>query len=71
MKIQVKVKTKAKNNKIEKKDNLYYISVKQTPINQKANKEIEKIIAKYFNKRISQVNIVSGIRSKNKIIEIF
>lgn len=71
MKIFVKVKTKAKIKKIIKADESHYIiSINSPPEKGKANKEIIKTVAKYFDTTISRVSIISGEKSKEKIIEI-
>lgn len=71
MKIFLKAKTKAKEKKLIKIDETHYsISINSLPEKGKANKEIIKTLAKYFDIRISKINIVSGEKSKNKIIEI-
>lgn len=71
MKIFLKVKTKAKIKKLIKIDETHYIiSISSPPENGKANKEIIKTLAKYFDTSISRINIISGEKSKEKIIEI-
>ena len=71
MKIFVKVKFENRKNKIEKIDEEnYIIFVKAEPEKGKANKKIIRTIAKHFKKDISDVKIISGLKSKKKIIEI-
>lgn len=71
MKIFLKVKTKAKVKKLIKIDETHYvISVSSPPEKGKANKEITKTLAKHFCTSISRINIISGEKSKEKIIEI-
>ncbi|PIP63869.1 hypothetical protein COY12_01140 [Candidatus Roizmanbacteria bacterium CG_4_10_14_0_2_um_filter_33_96] len=71
MKIFVRVKTKAKIKKLIKIDEAHYsISINSLPEKGKANKEIVKTLAKYFSTTISKINIISGEKSKEKIIEI-
>jgi len=71
MKIFVKVKTKAKVKKLISIDETHFvISISSPPEKGKANKEIVKTLAKYFYTSISKINIVSGEKSKEKIIEI-
>lgn len=71
MKIFVKVKTKAKIKKLTKIDETHYaISINFPPEKGKANKEIIKNLAKYFDTIISKIKIVSGEKSKEKIIEV-
>ncbi|OGG14746.1 hypothetical protein A2773_03980 [Candidatus Gottesmanbacteria bacterium RIFCSPHIGHO2_01_FULL_39_10] len=71
MKVFVYVKTNAKESKVEKIDNTTYkISVKSPPIDGKANKEVEEVLADYLKLPKSKVYIVSGFKSKSKVVEI-
>ena len=71
MKINVKAKPSAKEEKVEKIDEQNYIvSVKEPPIKGKANEAIKNALAVYFKTGSSRVKIVSGYSSRNKIIEI-
>lgn len=71
MKIFVKAKPSAKEEKVEKVDDLnYVISVKEPPVKGKANEAIRNALAVYFKTGSSRVKIVAGQTSRNKIIEI-
>ncbi|MCF7834268.1 MAG: DUF167 domain-containing protein [Candidatus Pacebacteria bacterium] len=86
MLIKIKVKTRAKTNKIEKvqdtENNLhkstpqdkdieeYLVSVKALPVKNKANEEIFKILSKYFKVPKSNIKILRGEKNKQKTIEI-
>ena len=71
MKYFIKVKTHAKEEKVEKiSGSSLKISVKELPINNSANEEVIEILSKYFKVAKSQINIIKGLKSKNKIIEI-
>ena len=71
MKISVKVKLRSKEEKIEKiDDNNFMVWTKDLPTKGGANAAIIKILADYFNIPTSNVNIVSGHKSKQKRIEI-
>jgi len=52
------------------KENKITIGIKSKPINGEANKEIIKKIAKHFGISTSLVQIKSGHKSKQKIIQI-
>jgi len=70
MKIKIIVKTKAKSSEIkgfDEEKQAYIVNIKSQPIEGKANKEIIKLFHKKYKK---QVRIVSGFKSKEKIIEI-
>jgi len=71
MKIFVKAKPNAREEKVEKIDEQNYIvSVKEPPIQGKANNAIRNALAVYFKVGSSQVKIVAGYTSRQKIIEI-
>jgi hypothetical protein len=68
MKVNISVKTNSKENKVEKMDNSKYkVFLKSLPIENKANKELIKTLKKYFK---SDVKILKGLTSKNKLVEI-
>lgn len=71
MKISVRVKPKSKEEKIEKTDNGYTVYIKEQPIENRANIALIKLLSKYFNVPKSKINILAGIKSRNKIIEIY
>jgi len=71
MKISIKAKPKAREDSIEKIDeNNFIVSVKELPIQGRANRAIIGILAEYFNITPSSIRIVSGHNSRHKIIEI-
>lgn len=71
MKIFVKAKPNAKEEKVEMSDEQNYIvSVKEPPVKGKANNAIRNALAVYFKTGTSCVRIISGHTSRNKIIEI-
>jgi len=71
MKIFVKAKPRAMENKIEKiDDSNFIVSVKEAPVQGKANEAIIESLAEYFNVAKSDIEIIRGHKSKEKIIEI-
>jgi len=71
MKIFVKVKPKAKEEKVEKIDDINFkVFVKQLPEKGRANRAVIKALANYFNTSQSNIQIISGSNSRLKIIEI-
>ena len=78
MKIFVKAKPSAKIESVrsigglfEKKDAPHFIvSVKEPPTDGKANRAIEKALAKYFKVPPSRVRIIFGHASRSKVVEI-
>lgn len=71
MKIFIKAKPSAKEAGVEKlNDDNFIVSVKEPPVKGMANAAIIEILAEYFKVLPSQIKIISGYTSKNKIIEI-
>lgn len=70
MKIFIKAKPNSSENKVEKIDDQnFVVSVKDPPIQGRANRAIVEILSEYFH--TSNVRIVSGQISRNKVIEVF
>jgi len=71
MKIFVKAKPNSKENKVEKIDDQHFtISVKEPPVDNKANLAIMGLLSEYFNVSISNVRLITGRTTKNKVFEI-
>lgn len=72
MKIQVKVKTGARENCVsfDEGSNIYVVSVKARPIEGKANAAVTKLLAEHFKVPKSQIHLKTGQKSKIKIFEI-
>ncbi|MEW6409974.1 MAG: DUF167 domain-containing protein [Nitrospirota bacterium] len=70
MKLSITVKPKSKQEKIEKTVNGYIIYVKEQPIENKANRAVIELLSEYFGVSKSQITILSGMKSKQKIVEI-
>ncbi|MBA4320746.1 MAG: hypothetical protein C0412_20335 [Flavobacterium sp.] len=81
MRIFVKAKPKAKEEKIEKIDSLvskfrrggemsFIVAIKEPPEKGKANQAVIKKLAEYFKVPQSRIVLISGFSSKNKIFEI-
>lgn len=72
MKIYVKTKPNAKEEKVEKiSDTDFVVGVREAPIKGRANRAVVKALANYFSISSSQIQILAGHTSKQKIIEIF
>jgi len=72
MKIFLKVKLKASQAKVVKIDKTHYqVYVTQPPEKGKANKQIIKLLADYFNVSLSKINIIAGEKGREKVVEIF
>lgn len=71
MKIFVQVKTGSKVDKVEQiDDENYKIWVKVPPVEGKANSALVKALASYFKVPKSNIEILSGFKSKKKIVEV-
>ena len=69
-KFKVIVRTKSTDNEIvgyDEAKKAYKINLKAKPVECKANKELIKFLSKELKKK---VRIISGFRSKEKILEI-
>lgn len=71
MKISVIVHPNSKKEAVEKDllDNLH-VYVNQPPLEGKANKAVISALADYFKITKSNVNLISGAKSKYKLFEI-
>jgi len=70
MKIQVKVKPGSKTEELSREGYSFIVKVKEPPKEGKANQAVIKLLAEHFGVPQSQVRILSGFRSKNKVIEV-
>ena len=76
MKINVHITPNAKKSEVMGNDcNLFgeetlRVKVSAPPVDGKANKELFNILSKHFDVSKSKISIVSGEKSRNKIIEI-
>ncbi|KKP33235.1 MAG: hypothetical protein A2312_00890 [Candidatus Staskawiczbacteria bacterium RIFOXYB2_FULL_32_9] len=71
MRINVKAKPNSKHESIEKIDeNNFIVCVKEEPRQGRANLAIRNALAVYFKTGTSNVKIISGHTSRNKIIDI-
>jgi len=70
MKIQVKVKPNSKTEELSQEGDSFIARVREPPKEGKANQAVIKLLAAHFGVRQSQVRILSGFRSRNKVIEV-
>ncbi|MDI9611016.1 MAG: DUF167 domain-containing protein [Archaeoglobales archaeon] len=70
MRISVRVKPNAKKIGVEKVGEEYVAFVRALPIEGRANTELIEVLAEYFKVPKSKIRIVSGARTKKKIVEI-
>jgi len=70
MKIQVKVKPNSRTEEINKEGDGFIVKVKEPPKEGKANQAVIKLLAEHFGVSKSQVRILSGFRSRNKVVDV-
>jgi len=70
MKIQVRVKPNSKTEEVSEEGDSFIVKVKEPPKEGKANQAVIKLLAEYFGVPQSQVRILSGFRTKNKVIQV-
>ncbi|MBU1083207.1 DUF167 domain-containing protein [Patescibacteria group bacterium] len=70
MRIQVKVIPNSKQNSVEKKEETYIVRTTAKPIDNKANAAVISLLAKHFKTAKSNLQIVRGIRLKNKVVDV-
>lgn len=71
MKYTVKIIPKSSKNEItESGDDSLKIKIKAIPEHGKANEELIKFLSKHFKVPKSNIEIIKGKTSKNKIVEI-
>jgi len=70
VKIQVKVKPNSKTEEVSQEGDSFVVRVKEPPKEGKANQAVIKLLARYFSVPQSRVRILSGFKTKHKVIEI-
>ena len=70
MKIQVKVKVSSKTEELIQEGYSFMVKVKEPPKEGKANQAVIRLLAEHFGISQSQVRILSGSRSRNKVVEV-
>ncbi|GHV16007.1 hypothetical protein AGMMS49938_15460 [Fibrobacterales bacterium] len=71
MRINVKVQPKSSQEKVEVLPNgSYKVFVHSPPADGEANGAVVKVLAEYFKKAKSGIQIISGNTSRNKIVEV-
>jgi uncharacterized protein len=70
MKIRVKVKPDSRTEEISQEGDSFIVKVREPPAEGKANEAVIKLLAGHFGVPQSQIKILSGFRSRNKVIEV-
>jgi uncharacterized protein (TIGR00251 family) len=70
MKIRVKVKPNCRTEEVSQEGDSFIIKVREPPKEGRANQAVIELLAKHLRLPRSRVRILSGLKSKNKVIEI-
>jgi hypothetical protein len=70
MKIRVKVKPNSRSEEVSREGDSFIVRVREPPREDKANQAVIKLLAQHFGVSQSRVKILSGLRSRNKVIEV-
>ena len=70
MKLNIRVITKTKQQKVVKEEGRLKVYLNAPPIEGKANKELIITLADYFKIKKNKIKIVKGFKSRDKVIEI-
>jgi uncharacterized protein (TIGR00251 family) len=70
VKIQVKVKPGSKTEEVSQEGDSFVVKVKEPPREGRANQAVIRLLAQHFGVPQSQVRILSGFGSRNKVIEV-
>jgi uncharacterized protein (TIGR00251 family) len=70
VKIQVKVRPGSKTEEVGQDGDSLVVKVKEPPREGRANQAVIKLLAAHFGVPQSQVKIISGFKSRSKVIEV-
>jgi len=70
LKIKVKIKPNSRTEEISQEGDSFVVKVKEPPKEGRANQAVIKLLAQHFGVPQGQVRILSGFKSKNKVIEV-
>ena len=71
MKVNIKVIPRSSVQHIQESlDGNLKVKLKSAPVKGQANQELIELLAKYYKVSKSQVEIVKGLASKNKVVEV-
>jgi uncharacterized protein len=70
MRLNVRVQPKAKQNKLVKEADRYKVYLTAPPVEGKANQALVDFLAEHFQVKRSQVKVIRGLKSRDKVIEL-
>uniref|UniRef100_A0A7V0Z6G6 UPF0235 protein ENP86_07860 n=1 Tax=candidate division WOR-3 bacterium TaxID=2052148 RepID=A0A7V0Z6G6_UNCW3 len=68
--INIKVIPNARKNLVCEEDGIFKVYVNAPPVEGRANKAVIEVLSEYFNVRKSNIKIIKGEKSRNKVLEI-
>ncbi|MBU1121383.1 MAG: DUF167 domain-containing protein [Candidatus Omnitrophota bacterium] len=68
--INVKVIPRAKKQRVQETDDELKVYLNEPAQDGKANKKLIEVLAKFFNTKKSNIEILKGLKSRQKIIQI-
>ena len=68
--INVRVIPNAKKNNVSEEEGKLKVHVSAPAVDDKANKALVKVLAKYFGIKKNDVRIIKGTKSREKVVEI-
>ena len=70
MRINVRIKPRSSRSRVEKKDDAYIVYVTEPPVDNRANRALIELLSEHFDRPKSGIRIISGLKSKNKVVEL-
>ncbi|MGB9612605.1 MAG: DUF167 domain-containing protein [Candidatus Margulisiibacteriota bacterium] len=70
MQLNVRVIPNAKQNKVVEEGNRLKVYLTSSPLEGKANKALIEFLAEHFKVKKSQIMIIRGLKSRDKVLEI-
>jgi uncharacterized protein len=70
MNVDIRVIPKAKKNLVKKEGNILKVYVTAPAADNKANEAVVKILAEHFSVKQRQIEMIKGLKSRNKTITI-
>lgn len=70
MKLKIKVVPSAKHNRLVEENETYKVYLTAPPVEGKANEALVEFLAEHFKVKRRQIKIVSGLKSRQKVVEI-
>ena len=68
--LTIRVMAGAKKNFIKEEDGRWRVYLQAPPLEGRANKALVELLSGYFKVRKSQIEIIKGLKSRDKIVNI-